>query len=137
MQKTSEQCKHKNFIQMYTITNISKNVWWKGGIDFICKDCETSCNVSWQSEDFEWKKRSLLQKYTGCFLWMLPGVLLIWGLGYYYVSLYYANLWTDLSTWLVFGPMIGAIIAISLFHFWAMYYCIYSERLIITKTDNW
>lgn len=122
-------CDHKNFWQIYVLMN-TKKIWKNWGVDFECQKCKRSCNALWE-RDKECENKKFLQKIVGCFLWMLPALILIWGVIIHYIMLLLNP--RDLSPFMVVLPAIVAIILIILFHFGAMYHLFKSKRLVITE----
>lgn len=129
--KKSNNCDHKNFLQMYMVMN-KRQIWWRAGAFYICSKCKKSCHASRNHNKNI--TRTFSQKVSSCLLWSLPAILLVWWLIMYHWGLYF---WTrNYSINQVIYPVIIAILLITIFHIFAMYGLMQSKRLIIQSEEE-
>lgn len=104
-----KRCKHISFWDIYKAINFGRffaRKWW---IKIKCNDCGKMYLVKWKW--YKKIKRSFIKSFLTWFMWMLPAFILI-----YLVA-------TQVLHYML------AIILITIFHFWAMFYIINSRKL--------
>jgi len=107
------KCNHKDFWNIYKVINFNKKFCEKHWREFKCETCWKKCILKWKW--YNKLQKSRIKKYFVYFLWILPAIILI------YLSI------IQIISYLL------AILIITIFHFVAMYYIVYSDRLIIKE----
>ncbi len=104
-------CDHLSFWQVYKIINFNRIFNRKKWFNFVCEKCHKKCDIVWKKS----KKISFFVRVCSYFLWLFPALLLIISVILHYL---------DYKT---------AIVLITLFHFFAMYFIINSKYLVISS----
>lgn len=108
---SKKNCNHRSFWEIYKIINFNRTFCEEKGRKFTCSKCGKKCKLKWRG--YKEMKKSGFKKYLTYFLWMLPAIILI-----------FLSVTQIISYW-------SAILYIIIFHFWAMYFIVNSDRLEI------
>jgi hypothetical protein len=106
-----KNCTHKSFWQIYKIINFNKTFCWENGREYRCELCNKKCVLKWKW--YNKMKKNFVIRFITYLLWLSPAIILILLVAYWMLN------------------FLVAILIITMFHFWAMYFIINSSRLKI------
>ena len=127
MQKNKQECKHYSFKQIYMLMN-AKKIWRDWWVDFTCSKCWESCHASWKRDENN-SKKTFIEKISWCLPWVVPPLLIILWLVYFYYCLATSG-WV-IEKWHIILAAFIAIDLVVIFHIVSMYYLSKSPKLII------